>query len=51
MQHFFKYWLCGTGSNPVKVTPLGRAWNANDGSLGTTANAAFLAAVYAQVTT
>ena len=50
MQHFLKFWLCGTGSDPVKFTPMGRAWNNNDGTLGTTANAAFLSAVYGQAT-
>lgn len=49
-QYFLKYWICATGGDPIKFTPLGRAWNANDGSLGTTANAAFLSAVYAQAT-
>jgi len=49
MQYFLKFWLCGTGGVPVQFTPLGRAWNANDGALGTTANAAFIAALYAKV--
>jgi hypothetical protein len=49
MQYFLKFWLCGTGGVPVQFTPLGRAWNANDGALGTTANAAFIATLYAQV--
>lgn len=47
-QFFLKYWICATGGDPIKFTPLGRAWNVNDGALGTTANAAFLSAVYAQ---
>ena len=47
-QLFLKYWICATGGDPIKFTPLGRAWNVNDGALGTTANAAFLSAVYAQ---
>lgn len=50
MQYFMKYWICATGGVPIQYTPLGRAWNANDGSLGTTSNAAFLSAVYAQAT-
>lgn len=45
-ESFFKYWICGTGGNPVQYTPLGRSWNINDGSLGTTANAVFLATLY-----
>ncbi len=49
MRYFLKYWLCGTGGVPVQFTPQGRAWNSNDGALGTTANAAFLSALYAQV--
>lgn len=46
MQHFLKYWVCGTGGVPVSFTPLGRSYNANDGSLGTTANAVFLSTLY-----
>ena len=46
MQYFLKYWICGTGGNPVQYTPLGRSWNQNDGRLGTTANAVFLSTLY-----
>lgn len=46
MQYFLKYWLCGTGGVPIQYTPLGRSWNQNDGSLGTTANAVFLSTLY-----
>lgn len=46
MQHFLKYWICGTGGIPVSYTQLGRSWNMNDGSLGTTSNAVFLATLY-----
>ena len=49
MRVFLKYWLCGTGGVPVSFTPLGRSWDSNDGSLGTTANAAFMAAVYGEL--
>ena len=45
-QYYLKYWVCGTGGNPIQYTPLGRAWNANGGELGTSANAVFLSNYY-----
>lgn len=50
MQFFLKYWVCGTGGVPVKFTPLGRSYNSNDGTLGTTANAVFLSTLYGKLT-
>ncbi len=47
-QSFMKPWVCGTTGIPVQYTPYGRSWNINDGSMGTTANAVFLANVYGQ---
>ena len=44
-----KPWVCGTTGIPVQYTPFGRSWNENDGSMGATANAVFLANVYGQV--
>ena len=43
-----KPWVCGTTGIPIQYTPYGRSWNTNDGSMGTTANAVFLASVYGQ---
>ena len=40
--------MCGTTGIPVGYTPYGRSWNVNDGTMGTTANAVFLANVYGQ---
>ena len=50
-QSFMKPWVCGTTGIPVQYTPYGRSWNINDGTMGTTANAVFLANVYGQVRT
>lgn len=45
-QYFMKQWLCGF-NKLVQYTGKGRAWNSNDGTLATTANAVFLATRYA----
>ena len=50
-QSFMKPWVCGTTGIPVQYTPYGRSWNINDGTMGTTATAVFLANVYGQVGT
>lgn len=48
-QYFLKYWVCGTNNEPIQYTKLGRAWNSNDGKLGTTANAVYLSNLYGQI--
>jgi hypothetical protein len=47
-QSFLQPWVCGTTGIPVSYTPYGRSWNVYDGTMGTTANAVFLANVYGQ---
>ncbi|KAK9842280.1 hypothetical protein WJX81_004432 [Elliptochloris bilobata] len=44
-QHFMRMWVCGI-DQVVAYTPRGRAYNSASGSLGSTANAAFLATTY-----
>ncbi|CAL8470908.1 g10450 [Coccomyxa elongata] len=46
-QYFLQQWVCGF-DKLVQYTGLGRAWNTNDGTLATTANAVFLATRYAK---
>ncbi len=46
-QYFLRQWVCGF-DKLVQYTGLGRAWNTNDGTLATTANAVFLATRYAK---
>jgi hypothetical protein len=45
-QYFLQQWICGFNSL-VQYTGKGRAWNTNDGTMATTANAVFLATRYA----
>jgi len=44
-----KQWICGTNGQ-IRFTPRGRAWNTANGATGVTANTAFLALVYGEMT-